>query len=67
MSLRIRATTYRNEAGYMVTGRDPRGRRVRLFTKTLAGAEHLRDVVRSGDAMTMADLFAFEPMQEGES
>ena len=57
----IRPTTYRNQHGFLICGRDVRGRRVSIFTTTRGSAEHIRDKVKAGQGTTLEDFKPREP------
>lgn len=60
MALRIRASTYRGEAGFTVSGRpvgERYGRLTRVFVRTRIAAERIREMIRAGRQI---DTAAFE-------
>ena len=52
----IRPTTYRNKAGFSVTGCDNHGRRFRIFAKTKEGARQIHTAAKQGDSATVDRL-----------
>lgn len=63
MPLRILAHTYRNRPGYLITGRDTKGRSCRVFVSTRPIAEKVRAKIRAGDEITTAD---FQPAPDAD-
>jgi hypothetical protein len=56
MSLQIRPSTYRGEAGFLVCGTDKQGRRVSIFTGTRRSAVEIRRKVKVGLKIDQADF-----------
>lgn len=52
----IRATTYRQQPGFSITGRDNHGRRFRIFAKTPDGAREIETAAKRGDSATIDRL-----------
>lgn len=55
-SLRIIPHTYRSRPGFLITGRDTKGRRCRIFAASRPVAEHIRTKVKAGQEITSADF-----------
>lgn len=62
--LSIRAVTYRDKPGFSVTGKDPRGRQVRIFTATRASANQIKAKIARGEDTTVADFEVQDPKPE---
>jgi hypothetical protein len=65
MRLAIRPSTYRGRNGYLISGRDGRGRQVSIFTVTRASAERIRDKVRAGRRVELDDFNDAGPADAG--
>jgi len=60
MALQIRKSSYRGHDGFMVCGKDPKGRKVDVFCRTRRGALEMRDLIqeeRDNDLKRMAEIF----------
>lgn len=56
MGLRITATTYRGEPGFLISGRDNQDRKVSVFCKDKGSAEHIRAKIKAGEEISVADF-----------
>ena len=52
----IRASNYRGEPGFSLSGRDALGRRLKIFAKTRPIAERIRAKVVRGEQITLDDF-----------
>lgn len=60
MALQIRPSTYRGQTGFALTGHDPDGRRVKIFTTTRQAAEGIREKVKAREELCVEDFRARE-------
>ena len=57
MSLQIRTAVYRGQEGFTISGAKPGStQRVKIFTKTRNSAERIRDKVKAGQEIELADF-----------
>ena len=54
--LSIKPTQYRGKDGYLIYGRDPKGRQISIFTDTRSNAEYIRAKVASGREINYVDF-----------
>lgn len=55
MNIAIRPKTWRGEPGFLVSGRDSRGRSVSIFASNRDDAERIRDKVKAGQQTVPSD------------
>jgi hypothetical protein len=56
--LAIRSYIYRGTTGFLVYGRGAQGHRVSVFATTRTAAERIRDKLRAGEEIGVADFAA---------
>lgn len=54
--MRITAKRYRGKEGFLISGKDRRGRKVSIFTATKFSAERIREKKRAGLTITIEDF-----------
>ena len=54
--LQIRRRTAKSPVGFLIVGRDSYGRSVKIFTLSRVSAEKIRDKVRAGEIIELADF-----------
>jgi len=52
----IRPKVYRDLPGFLIYGRNTRGQSIRIFTTTLASAQHIKAKVTRGEQTTVDDF-----------
>lgn len=57
MALQIRKHTYRDRDGFLICGKDLKGRSLRIFTETRASAEVIRQKKRAGKEIVLEDFY----------
>lgn len=63
--MRILKSSYRGNDGFTICGTDPRGRSVRVFTRTRKVAEEVRDALKDNDQSEVDWLLRHEVGQVG--
>lgn len=53
--IQVRRTTYRGTPGYLICGRDPRDRKLSIFTLTLSSARKIQARVRRDERIEPED------------
>lgn len=54
--IQVRPSVYRRKSGYTISGLNPRGQRISIFTETRASANHIAAKVRRGEDVTLPDF-----------
>lgn len=56
MGLSIRKKTYRDKEGYVISGKNPRGQHVSIFTTSLRSAMHIKVKQQRGEDINLIDF-----------
>lgn len=62
MAIQIRKSTYRDRKGFLISGTDPKGRRVKIFAEQRAVAERIRAKVKAGGDIHTEDFKVNPPL-----